>query len=169
MLVRNHILVQWIQQIYYLNKKRALTWIILYFISKDRHYNLKLKFSSLRLRCLDLLVLLLPIFWFWASPHVGYSRNASCALNLIPTFWLTNLVSTFLSNQYNIFVFLEVIDILKVQNMPSLCNQVFTLQMVIRVYIHEVYNYLDVYRGTDINRENVIHVDRCLRCSTRSI
>ena len=79
------------------------------------------------------------------------------------------LISTFLSNQYNILVLLDVIDILKVQNLPSLCNQVFTLQMVIRVYIYEVYNYLDVYRGTDINRENVIHVNRCLKCSTRSI
>jgi hypothetical protein len=149
-LVKNHVLFQWIQQIYYLNKKQALTWIISNFLSKDRHYNLKLKFSSLRLRCLDLLVLLFPIFLILS---VTWWRNASCALNLIPTFWLKNLV----------------IDILKVQNLPSLCNQVFTLQMVIRVYIHEVYNSLDVYRGTDINRENVIHVDRCLRCSTRSI
>jgi hypothetical protein len=59
LLVRNHILFQWIQQIYYLNKKQALTWRISYFISKDRHCNLKLKFSSLRLRCLDL--------WFYCS------------------------------------------------------------------------------------------------------
>ena len=29
-----------------------------------------------------------PIFQFWASPDEGYSRNVSCALNLISTFFL---------------------------------------------------------------------------------
>jgi hypothetical protein len=59
----------------------------------------KFKFSSLGdlsrflLSCLGPLVLLLPtfklygspIFWFWASPGEGYSRNASYSLNSIST------------------------------------------------------------------------------------
>ena len=45
-----------------------------------------------------------PIFWFWASPDEGYSRNLFCALNLISTFLLqrnSDTILTFLGNDKN--------------------------------------------------------------------
>jgi hypothetical protein len=43
-------------------------------------------FQSFDLECY--LMKVIPVFWPWVLPDEGYSRNASCALNLIATFFL---------------------------------------------------------------------------------